>query len=62
LTRTEDAREVILGKLREGYTLRIWRRDDPDLRIVNDLAVEGLVETEIVQLDEQSSYMKVWIP
>jgi hypothetical protein len=48
--------------LREGYTLRIWRRDDPDLRVVNDLVVEGLVETEIVQLDEQSSYMKVWIP
>lgn len=52
-------REEIIAGLKAGRTLCCDRRDAPDLPIVMDLQNEGLVTTELVQLDEQSSVLKV---
>lgn len=53
------ARELIISKLEKGYVLKIWRRDDPDFRVCNDLAVDGLVTMELCQIDDQSSCIVV---
>lgn len=57
----EMDRDEILDGLRKGRTLNINRRDSPVLPIVLELEREGLVTTEIVQIDSQSSEMKVRI-
>lgn len=53
------SREEIETGLRQGRTLVVQRKDDPNIPIVNALISEGIAEAEIVQLDEQSSVMKV---
>jgi hypothetical protein len=53
-----DRVEIVAG-LRAGRTLCIDRRDAPELLIVNDLVIEGIAQTELVQIDEQSSVLKV---
>lgn len=55
----EWSREEIEAGLRQGRTLVVQRKDDPNIPIVNALISEGIAEAEIVQLDEQSSVMKV---
>lgn len=55
----EWSREEIETGLRQGRTLVVQRKDDPNIPIVNALISEGIAEAEIVQLDEQSSVMKV---
>jgi hypothetical protein len=51
--------EDILPGLKAGKTLVIDRKDSPALPIVMKLQEEGLVTTELIQLDEQSSCLKV---
>ena len=51
--------EVIEG-LKAGRTIVIDRRDAPVLPLVLELESQGLVETEVVQIDEQSSKMRAW--
>lgn len=52
-------RENIIEGLKAGRTLVIDRRDSPALPICMDLAREGLVITDIVEYDDQSSALKV---
>lgn len=54
-------RDQILEGLRSGRVLCIDRRDTPELPIVLELERDGLVTTRLVQLDEQSSVLKVRI-
>lgn len=52
-------RDYMLNAIRDHGMIRIYRRTSGAYRLANELAVEGLVEIEIVQVDEQSSYAKV---
>jgi len=52
-------REEIVEGLKAGHTLCVVRKDVPEAPIISDLIREGLVTTEIVQMEEQSSMMKV---
>lgn len=57
------SRDEIIAGLKAGRTLNIDRRDAPELPIVFDLEREGLVRTRLVEVDEQSSVLKVyWEP
>lgn len=53
------SREKILVDLRAGRILCIDRRDSPTLPTVLEMEREGLVTTELVQLDSQSSVLRV---
>lgn len=55
---TESRGDIIAG-LQAGKTLCIDRKDSPVLPIVLKLQEEGFVTTKLVQLDEQSSVLKV---
>jgi hypothetical protein len=50
--------EIIVG-LQKGRTLVIDRRDAPELPWVLELERKGKVTTELHQIDEQSSCLKV---
>lgn len=52
-------REEVEAGLKAGKTLVIERKDSPVVPIVQELDREGLVETELVQHDEQSSSLRV---
>ena len=52
-------RDEIVAGLRQGRVLVIDRRDSPALPIVMELQDEGLVTTELVQYDEQSSGLRI---
>lgn len=52
-------REEITTGLRAGKTLHIVRKDDPFGPVALEMHYEGLVTLEVVQLDEQSSEMRV---
>lgn len=52
-------RDYMLNAIRDHGMICIYRRTGGTYRLANELAVEGLVEIEIVQVDEQSSYAKV---
>lgn len=54
--------QEILEGLQSGRTLNVQRKDDPNLPFILKLQEEGKVTIKIVQLEEQSSVMKVkWI-
>jgi hypothetical protein len=52
-------REEILNGLKSGKTLVIDRSDAPELKIVMKLQDEGYVTTELRQIDDQSSQLRV---
>jgi len=52
-------KEEIIAGLKAGRTLCIDRKDSPALPIALELESEGKVTTELIQLDEQSSVLKV---
>lgn len=56
------SRDEIMTGLRAGKVLNIDRKDSPTLPTVLQMEREGLVITELVQLDEQSSVLKVRLP
>lgn len=63
IRKLEMQREEIIEGLKSGKILNIVRKDAPELPIVLDLENEGLVTTELKQIDEQSSCLRVkWIP
>ena len=53
------SRDEIMEGLRAGRVLCIDRKDSPTLPTVLEMEREGLVRTELVQQDEQSSVLKV---
>jgi hypothetical protein len=56
-------RDEIEAGLRAGRTLIIDRKDAEELPIVMEMQNEGIVTTELVQHDEQSSSLRVkWVP
>lgn len=55
----EQARDAILNGIGDGGHMKIWRRTDPDMATVMRMQSEGLVTCSVVQIDEQSSYLKV---
>lgn len=56
---TEEQEEVLEG-LRAGRVLRIDRRDAPLLPWLLELQAKGKVDSEFVEVDEQSSYIRFW--
>lgn len=52
------SRDEIVAGLKAGRTLNVDRRDAPELDILFDLEREGLVESRLVEIDEQSSVLK----
>ena len=48
----------IVNGLKAGRTLCIDRKDAPELDDILQLSSEGLIETELVVIDEQSSVLK----
>jgi hypothetical protein len=55
----EWSRDELLEGLEAGRTLIVQRRDDPNLPLIQSLEREGLAETRMFQIDEQSSVLKV---
>jgi hypothetical protein len=55
----EMTRDEVLAGLRAGQVLCIERRDSPVLPVVHELASEGLVTLNLVQVEEQSSVLEV---
>lgn len=55
----EQARDAILNGIGDGGHMKVWRRTDPDMPTVMRMQGEGLVTCSVVQIDEQSSYLKV---
>lgn len=49
----------IIGGLVDGRTLNIYDRTCEAAKIVGDLLFENKITTELVELDEQSTVMKV---
>jgi hypothetical protein len=53
--------ELIAG-LKVGRTLNVDRRDAPELPELLELEAQGLVESHLVEIDEQSSVLKFrWV-
>lgn len=53
------SRDEIVTGLQAGKVLNIVRRDDPNIPLIMQLAQDDIVTYEIVQIDDQSSVMKV---
>lgn len=53
-------RDEWIDALKKGAHGRIYRRDDGTLRDVLELTNQGLMSNEVVQVDEQSSYLEYW--
>lgn len=51
-------KEQIIAGLKAGRTLVVDRRDAPELPDLLELEREGLVESHLVEFDEQSSALK----
>ena len=52
-------RKEIVERLQRGWVLCIDQATAPELDIVRDLNREGLVMTELIEIDEQSTVLKV---
>jgi hypothetical protein len=52
-------REQIISYLKAGRTLNIDRCDAPELKDVLELQRQGLVTTRLIEIDDQSSVLKV---
>ncbi len=56
------SKEQIIAGLKAGRTLCIDRRDAPELKDLLELQEQGLVESMLVDIDDQSSVAKFkWI-
>jgi hypothetical protein len=51
-------REQIISGLKAGRTLNVDRRDAPELDDLRELERRGLVESRLVEIDDQSSVLK----
>jgi hypothetical protein len=49
--------EMVAG-LKAGHTLCVDRRDAPELPELLEMEAQGLVESRLVEIDEQSSVLK----
>lgn len=54
----EISRDEVLAGVQAGRTLVIQRKDDPNLPMLMEMQEEGLIVSELKQLDEQSSILK----
>jgi hypothetical protein len=53
-------REQIIAGLKAGRKLNVDRRDAPELADLRELEREGLVESRLIVIDEQSSVLRFW--
>jgi len=53
-------KEQIIAGLKAGRTLNVDRRDAPELQDLLELEREGLVQSRLVEVDEQYSVRKFW--
>jgi hypothetical protein len=53
-------REEMIEGLKAGRKLHVDRRDAPELPELLELQRQGLVDSKLVEVDEQSSYLKFW--
>ncbi len=51
--------EEILAGLKSGRTLIVQRKDDPNLPFLMELHSQGLINMEMVDIDSQSSCMRI---
>lgn len=51
-------RDEIIEGLKAGRTLCVDRKDAPELEDLRGLEADGLVTSELVEIDEQSSVLK----
>lgn len=51
-------REQMIAGLKAGRTLNVDRKDAPELPELLQMEREGLVESRLVEIDEQSSVLK----
>lgn len=52
------SKETMIAGLRAGRTLCVDRCDAPELQELLEMEKEGLVESRLVEIDEQSSVLK----
>lgn len=52
--------EQILDSFKAGRTLYVDHKAAPELADLHELERQGLVQSKLVQLDEQSSVLKFW--
>lgn len=56
------SKEQIIEGLKAGRVLCIDRKDAPELEDLLELQAQGLVESRLIQIDEQASVLKFrWI-
>lgn len=51
-------KEQIIAGLKAGKTLNVDRKDAPELQDLFELQEQGIVESRLVEIDEQSSVLK----
>jgi hypothetical protein len=51
-------KEQIIAGLKAGRTLCVDRKDAPELEDLYELQRQGLVTSQLIELDEQSSVLK----
>jgi len=54
----EELRAGFLAGFKAGKVFRVYRKDVPELEILSEMQSEGLITSELVQYDEQGSYLK----
>jgi hypothetical protein len=52
------SKEQIIAGLKAGRTLCVDRRDTPELADLKELEQQGLVSSQFIEIDEQSSVLK----
>jgi len=58
MTARNLAKDEMIAGLRAGCTLCVDRKDAPELPELLELETQGLVESRLVEIDEQSSVLK----
>lgn len=53
-------KEQMVEGLKAGRTLCVDRKDAPELPELLEMEAQGLVESKLVEIDEQSSVRKFW--
>jgi hypothetical protein len=53
-------KEQMIEGLKAGRSLMVDRKDAPELPELLELERQGLVESRLVEFDEQSSALKFW--
>ena len=53
-------KEEMIAGFKKGGTLKVDRRDAPELPELLEMEREGLLESRLIEVDEQYSVLKFW--